>query len=299
MSRRIIILFLITVISVCESYAQDTITYSILCERVEQLSSQMCNMQSRQNRYVSQTSELTASIAAQQAKIDSLQHSIDEYCRVSMLSDRAFNDSLTSVYHHLDTAVTRLSRTIHITLFLVLALVILSCLAVVALCIVHSHHAKDHRSQRTSIVERLSTIESLHQTLHNKIVSLDGHIAPTIATLTSAAPQKKMDHSLAIAVANELVRIQQNLNHMDPTVKGVSQLKNRTNAILSTLNSKQYDIPNLLGREYHEGDTIIATMEYNEAIEVGRNRIKRVIKPQISYAGKLIQAAEVVVEYNE
>lgn len=109
----------------------------------------------------------------------------------------------------------------------------------------------------------------------------------------------EIDHSLAISVANELTRIQQNLSHMDEKVKGVSQLKNRAKAILTTLNSKQYDIPDLLGREYHEGDNIIATMELNEDLEVGRNRIKRVIKPQVSYNGKLIQAAEVVVEYNE
>ena len=86
---------------------------------------------------------------------------------------------------------------------------------------------------------------------------------------------------------------------MDEKVKGVSQLKNRAKAILTTLNSKQYDIPDLLGREYHEGDNVIATMELNDNMEIGKNRIKRVIKPQVSYNGRLIQAAEVVVEYNE
>lgn len=86
---------------------------------------------------------------------------------------------------------------------------------------------------------------------------------------------------------------------MDPTVKGVSQLKNRAKAIWTTLNSKQYEIPDLIGKVYHEGDNIIATMELNEDLEEGTNRIKRVIKPQVSYNGKLIQTAEIVVEYNE
>lgn len=110
---------------------------------------------------------------------------------------------------------------------------------------------------------------------------------------------KEIDHSLAIAVANELTRIQQNLNHMDAGVKGVSQLKNRAKALLTTLNSKQYEIPDLLGTTYNEGSSIIATLELNEDLDAGVKRIKRIIKPQVSYKGKLIQAAEVVVEYND
>lgn len=68
---------------------------------------------------------------------------------------------------------------------------------------------------------------------------------------------------------------------------------------MTTLNSKQYDIPDLLGKVYNEGDNIIATMELNEDMKEGTNRIKRVIRPQVSYKGKLIQAAEVFVEFNE
>lgn len=107
------------------------------------------------------------------------------------------------------------------------------------------------------------------------------------------------DHSLAIAIANELVRMQQNLDYMDATIKGVSQLKNRVKAMFTTLSSKQYEIPELLGMPFHEGDNMIASMELNEELHHGTSRIKRVIKPQISYQGRIIQPAEVVVEYNE
>ncbi len=44
---------------------------------------------------------------------------------------------------------------------------------------------------------------------------------------------------------------------------------------------------------------MIGTMELNDGLKPGTNRIKRVIKPQVSYQGKMIQAAEVVIEYNE
>jgi len=109
----------------------------------------------------------------------------------------------------------------------------------------------------------------------------------------------KPNNSLILAVINDLVRMRQNLDFMDNAVKGVPQLRSRLKSIFATLTSYQYEVPNLVGRSHHEGDNMIGTLELNEALPSGTSRIKRVIKPQVSYQGKLIQAAEVVVEYNE
>lgn len=108
-----------------------------------------------------------------------------------------------------------------------------------------------------------------------------------------------VNHDVILSIINDLVRMQQNIDYMDENVKGVSQLRNRIKSIFTTLNSKQYEIPDLIGRSYHEGDNMIGTFELNEEMPIGANRIKRVVKPQVSYQGKLIQAAEVVIEYNE
>lgn len=110
---------------------------------------------------------------------------------------------------------------------------------------------------------------------------------------------EKNNHDIILAIINDIVRMQQNIDYMDDSIKGVSQLRNRLKSIYATLNSYQYEIPNLIGRTYHEGDNMIGTLELNSDLEAGTNRIKRVIKPQVSYQGKLIQAAEVVIEYNE
>lgn len=107
------------------------------------------------------------------------------------------------------------------------------------------------------------------------------------------------NNSMILDIINDLVRMRQNLDFMDDSVKGVSQLKNRIKSIFATLNSNQYDIPDLVGHSYHEGDNMIGTLELNPELPTGTNRVKRVIKPQVSYQGKLIQAAEVIIEYNE
>ena len=109
----------------------------------------------------------------------------------------------------------------------------------------------------------------------------------------------EINHDVLLSIINDLVRMQQNIDFMDGSVKGVSQLKNRLKSIFATLNSNQYEVPDLVGRSYHEGDNIIGTLELNQELPSGTNRIKRVIKPQVSYKGKLIQAAEVIIEYNE
>ena len=108
-----------------------------------------------------------------------------------------------------------------------------------------------------------------------------------------------INHDVVLAIINDITRMQQNLEYMDDSVKGVSQLKNRIKSIYATLNSNQYDIPDLVGHSYHEGDNMIGTLELNSELPPNTNRIKRVIKPQVSYQGKLIQAAEVIIEYNE
>ena len=107
------------------------------------------------------------------------------------------------------------------------------------------------------------------------------------------------NHDVILAIINDITRMQQNLEYMDDSVKGVSQLKNRIKSIYATLNSYQYDIPDLVGHSYHEGDNMIGTLELNPELPPATNRIKRVSKPQVSYEGKLIQAAEVIIEYNE
>ena len=87
---------------------------------------------------------------------------------------------------------------------------------------------------------------------------------------------------MILDIINDLVRMRQNLDFMDDSVKGVSQLKNRVKSIYATLNSNQYDIPDLVGHSYHEGDNMIGTLELNPELPPATNRIKRVIKPQVS-----------------
>lgn len=143
-------------------------------------------------------------------------------------------------------------------------------------------------------------LETAQRAMQEESVKLDSKLVELLdKKITTQPDNTEEDNKLVKSIATEVVRIEQNLAFMDPKTKGVSNLKNRASAIKSTLQSKGYEIPSLIGETYHEGDNMKPTMELDEELPVGTYVIRRVMKPMILYKGKMIQAAEVVVAYNE
>lgn len=110
---------------------------------------------------------------------------------------------------------------------------------------------------------------------------------------------EEKDHSLVLKVADEVTRILMNLEAMDKNIKGYKHLKKYSSSILDNLKAYGYEIPQLIGQNYKTGMNMVATMEFDDSIEEGKQMIKRIIKPQINYNGKMIQAAKVIVAFNE
>ena len=100
-------------------------------------------------------------------------------------------------------------------------------------------------------------------------------------------------------VADEVTRILMNLEVMDKNIKGYKHLQKYSISILDNLKAYGYEIPQLIGQNYNSGMNMVATLEFDDSIEEGKQIIKRIIKPQINYNGKMIQAAKVIVAFNE
>ncbi len=297
MRKKIIILWLFIIISSCVCYAQDNYDISAIDSKINQLSKEINTLKAQGVANDSEIKQLKSINTIQQVHIDSLEEVIKSIRQESL-------DSICSANQKMRDSTSKLTSYFNAKYMYAIALGILALLIVVVAYFVVRRKAKKNSEQIGQAVSNISKLELEQKAFDNSIIDSDTKLMGLIEKQLEVAQkigteQKEVDHSLAIAVANELARIKQNLNHMDSSVKGVSQLKNRSNAIMATLNSKQYEIPELLGRVYHDGDIMIATMELNEEMKPGTNRIKRVIKPQVSYAGKLIQPAEVVVEFNE
>ena len=105
----------------------------------------------------------------------------------------------------------------------------------------------------------------------------------------------EIDHSFAKRVADEIVRMQTNLSRMDESIKGFKQLNASVRKLEQSLNSNQYELEDLLNRPYDNGMNLQATFIEDENLKEGESIITRIIKPQINYKGKLIQAAQIEV----
>ena len=151
-----------------------------------------------------------------------------------------------------------------------------------------------------------SQIRSTKKTLEEESLKLDAQLLDIINSqlkIKETEPAKtesgEKDHSLVLKVADEVTRILMNLEVMDKEIKGYKQLKKYSESILDNLKAYGYEIPQLIGMNYNSGMNMVATLEFDESIESGKQIIKRIIKPQVNFDGKVIQTAKVTVAFNE
>tara|TARA_Y100000741_G_C18252541_1_gene557781 strand:- start:316 stop:783 length:468 start_codon:yes stop_codon:yes gene_type:complete len=101
--------------------------------------------------------------------------------------------------------------------------------------------------------------------------------------------------SLLLKVADEIVRMEKNLNLIPDETEGKRQLERSLERVRDTIILEGYEIVDMLGKNYHEGDNLKAVFVEDKKLAKGESKITRIIKPQINFKGKLIQSAEVEV----
>ncbi|MFA7122479.1 MAG: hypothetical protein WC212_00350 [Candidatus Delongbacteria bacterium] len=144
------------------------------------------------------------------------------------------------------------------------------------------------------INESKRTIEEKTVHLDNKMLELfekQIQLSNDIDTIKNQEP----DHRQFIKISDELNRIEKNLRAMDESVKGYKQLKAAAHRMKEHLNSKDYEIVELLGTKYDEGMNIEVTIVPDDKLEQGKMVITNIVKPQLKYKGKIIQSGEVTV----
>lgn len=158
----------------------------------------------------------------------------------------------------------------------------------------------------TSQTDVESQIRNTKKSLEEESLKLDAQLLDIInsqlkikETETEKPVSGEKDHSLVLKVADEVTRILMNLEVMDKEIKGYKHLKKYSESILDNLKAYGYEIPQLIGMNYNSGMNMVATLEFDESVESGKQIIKRIIKPQVNFEGKMIQAAKVTVAFNE
>lgn len=131
--------------------------------------------------------------------------------------------------------------------------------------------------------------------LDNQMLTL---IQQQIAVIPSQSDNNKIDHSLALKVADEIVRIELNLSRMDSSVKGYKQLSKAVERIKNNFLANGYEIIDMLGKPYNEGMKVVANFVPDDTLKEGEQIITGITKPQINYNGQMIQSAQITVSQN-
>jgi hypothetical protein len=183
---------------------------------------------------------------------------------------------------------------------IVLASLIVLLLIIVIIWLLLKKVIKNNKSTLEENIRSLQTeLDEESLKLDSKLVDILEKQLKIASASLDVESNKEEDHSLALKVADEVMRIRMNLSNMDRNIRGHKQLSRAVSAIIDNFSAYGYDIPDLLNQVYDPGMKMIATMVQEDSLESGTQLIKRIIKPQVNYKNKMIQAAEVVVAYND
>ncbi len=154
------------------------------------------------------------------------------------------------------------------------------------------------RNTKKSLEEESVKLDHKLIEVLEKQLKLQQEEKQSLSTLSSSE-NDTTDHSLALKVADEIVRMQKNIARMDEKTKGLKPLIKGMERIQSNFAANGYEMVQLLGKDYEDRMNIdVINFLDDDSLDDGKKIITKVIKPQINYNGLLIQRAQVEVSQN-
>jgi Tfp pilus assembly protein PilO len=108
-----------------------------------------------------------------------------------------------------------------------------------------------------------------------------------------------VDHTFQKNSANELMRITNYANTLEPNSPEAIALLGSLENLQNYFKSSNYEINNFTGQDFDQRIPMkVKETIYDELLPLGKEIISRTLKPQIKYKGIVIQDAEVITKYN-
>lgn len=141
--------------------------------------------------------------------------------------------------------------------------------------------------------------EKLNEEIMNKLSADVDELQKLVTAINSVSgKQSEPDHSLIKTLADRITFMEMTLYRMDSSVKGHKPLSKSIKQMKDNLLANGYELVEMLGKPYNDGMKVTANFIEDEELEEGAKIITAVIKPQINYKGKMIQAANITVSQN-
>jgi len=152
--------------------------------------------------------------------------------------------------------------------------------------------SKRQKSDKTDVEGQLSqtkkTIEEEQIQINTKLAELyNGQMELLKAERKANHNNGEIDHSLPLKVADEIVKMQMNLVHMDNKIRGHKQLSIAVTNVFDNFKANGYEIIDHLNKPYNEGMNMDASKEPDPSLKEGEQIIRRIIKPEIHFNNKM------------
>lgn len=230
---------------------------------------------------------------------DSLQAGLTQLTKKQDADKQALSHNLAKT----DRTVSSTNESVSMRTFWGIAIIIILVLIVGGIV---AFIIRKIKSGSTSLDEVRAVQEALQKAqtkLQEESVSLDNKLIEILSKQPISVPitsdNGEVDHSLTLKVADEIVKIEMNLSRMDPSVKGYKQLAKGVQRIKDNFKANDYDIVDMLGKQYQPGMKAVVTFVTDDTLEPGQQIITRIIKPQVNYKQIMIQAAQIEVSQSE
>lgn len=291
--------FVILLFSSVSAFAQN-VTREELENAVKPITKTVKILQSENNKLKSEIRILNSQLLIASKSIDSLRSQTTENSNAITQTANEMGVKITAAETNANQKITEVDKSLSKNslygIIGVLSAVLLSGLLYWLL-------SKRQKTDKTEVIEQLShTKSSIEESLvkeFGKQTNLIESQLELLAQQKTESPKSvnaEPDHSLALKVASEINLIERNINLMDKGTKGLKQLERSVGKLKDNLSANGYEMPELLGKQFHEGMKVIVTSSIpDDNLEKGSEVITKVLIPQVNYNDKMIQTAQIEI----
>jgi hypothetical protein len=229
------------------------------------------------------------------AEIDSLQQVINSNSANIKKTADELGVKIEETNISANQSISDLNRTVsQNTLYWIIAILVVALLVLLVFVLLRKQIFKQKTDLDSNLQETRKVLEEEGVKLDNKLIEvLETQLK--IINSSNSGTEKEADHTLALKVADEIIRIQKNLTRMDEKTKGLKQLTASVKRIQDNFASNGYELVEMIGLKYDEGMHVTANFIPDDNLKEGEKIITRIIKPQVNYKGVMIQKAQIEV----
>ncbi|MFN8257348.1 MAG: hypothetical protein U0W24_16760 [Bacteroidales bacterium] len=276
------------------------VTHEDLDKEIKPLTEKVRMLQVENNKLKSEIGVLNSKLSVANLRIDSLRKQTET-------NSKAINQTSQDLGLKISTTETNANQKISAvdeslsknSLYGIIGVLLAILLSVLLYWLL----SRRQQTDKTDFIDQLSkTKSSIEESLvkefgkQTKLMDSQLHLIEQQKTTLQVTPNAEPDHSLALKVASEINLIEKNINLMDSKTKGLKQLQASVGKLKDNLLANGYEMPELLGKQFHQGMKVIVTSSIpDENLEKGSEIISKILIPQVNYNDKMIQTAQIEV----